>query len=160
MLQDMVRFTLLHLTCLEQSMRYSYNLGFFRSPCAVQIEVLLEQCTEPDFSAEVAAEGGDDGAESLRVCLAVARALNERLSASLKVNTTTTRPATDPSDLVPLPMPQSKDAEFNVEADEGVDAQAVADTSSDEELPVGEVDATAEAKVARQRRMETFGASC
>ena len=122
--------------------------------------MLLEQCTEPEFSAEVAAEGGDDGAESLRVCLAVARALNERLTASLKETATTTRPATDPADLVPLPKPQSEDTEYLVEADEGAATQAEAETSSDEELPVGEVDATAEAKVARQRRVETFGASC
>eukprot|EP01043_Picozoa_sp_COSAG02_P007877 COSAG02_NODE_243_length_27457_cov_16.852328_16_plen_123_part_00 len=122
--------------------------------------MLLEQCSEPEFSAEVTADGGDDGAESLRVCLAVARALNDRLAASLKETASQSRPATDPSDLVPLPMPEGEDAEFNGAGDEDAAAQEHAETSSDEELPVGEVDAETDAKAARQRRMETFAASC
>ena len=65
----------------------------------------MEQCSEPEFSAEVAAEGGEDGAESLKVCLAVGRALNERLLASLQETAAPARAATDPSDLVALPMP-------------------------------------------------------
>ena len=121
--------------------------------------MLLEQCSEPEFSAEVEAEGGTDGAESLRVCLAVARALNERLTTSLKETAAPSRPATDPSDLVPLPMPQGEESGPNGVDDEAT-AVPAADTSSDEELPVGEVDAAADAKAARQRRMETFGASC
>ena len=122
--------------------------------------MLLEQCSEPEFSAEVIAEGGDDGAESLRVCLAVARALNDRLTASLKETASQSRPATDPSDLVPLPMPESEIAEFNGVGHEDAADQEHTETSSDEELPVGEVDAETDAKAARQRRMETFAASC
>jgi hypothetical protein len=135
----------------------------------VQIEMLLEQCAEPEFSAEVSAEGGEDGAESLRVCLAVGRALNERLTASLQETAAPSRPATDPSDLVPLPMPPGEEGE-----DDGVGVGGAEDPvaapvaavaqeeveSSDEELPVGEVDAAADAMAARQKRIETFGASC
>ena len=43
------------------------------------INMLLEQCAEAEFSREVEAEGGESGTETLRVCMAVARALSEQL---------------------------------------------------------------------------------
>lgn len=125
-----------------------------------QIEVLTEQCSEAEFITEVAAEGGSEGAESLRVCLAVARALDERLTASLQETAAPSRPATDPSDLVPLPMPQSEGDVSDGLGGEEAAVQEEADTSSDDELPVGEMDAAADAMAARQRRVDTFGASC
>ena len=48
------------------------------------IEMLLEQCAEVDFTREVASAGGEEGAEALRVCLAVGRALNDRLLACVQ----------------------------------------------------------------------------
>ena len=43
-----------------------------------------EQCAEVDFTREVASAGGEEGAEALRVCLAVGRALNDRLLACVQ----------------------------------------------------------------------------
>lgn len=91
------------------------------------------------------------------------RALNDRLKLTLKETAAQSRPATDPSDLVPLPMPLSEGGGWSSEAEDSAvatQAQAPAETSSDEELPVGEVNAAADAKAARQRRMETLAASC
>ena len=48
------------------------------------IEMLLEQCAEVDFTREVASAGGEEGAEALRVTLAVGRALNDRLLACVQ----------------------------------------------------------------------------
>ena len=115
----------------------------------------MEQCSEPEFSTEVVAEGGPDGAESLEVCLAVGRALNERLLASLQETAAPARPATDPSDLVELPMPGEDLSPLPAE-DEGEEVE-----SSDDELPVGEVDgAMADVLAARADRVDTFAASC
>jgi hypothetical protein len=121
----------------------------------LQIEMLMEQCSEPEFSAEVLVEGGEDGEESLKVCLAVGRALNDRLNAAMQETAAPARAATDPSDLVPLPMPDEELSPLPVAEGES------AVENSDEELPVGEVDGAMAAVIAaRTDRVETFNASC
>jgi hypothetical protein len=75
------------------------------------VRMLLDQCAEPEFAREVAADGGDSGVETLRVCMAVARALFDQLQAKAGL-TGSLRPSSDNSDdLVPLPMPNSEDCE-------------------------------------------------
>lgn len=72
------------------------------------INMLLEQCAEAEFSREVEAEGGESGTETLRVCMAVARALSEQLDARLQTaGSSVCAPSNSHAcaDLEPLPPP-------------------------------------------------------